>query len=570
MKKTLSLLLACVMLLSLLAACTVTPINTTPSTPSKTEPSAPSKTEPSTPSTPSKSEPTKAAEPTAAPKAEKPKKITVEIFDRGNAGGSAPEDNYYTDYIKRGMLRDYNVEVTYVPVPRWTEVDVLNNLLAAGDAPDVCVTYSWPTIQTYANMGGVVDMAPHLEAIKPKLTSLWDLLGDTNIYYNKDPLTGTIWAIEAIRYVNVRIDTFVREDWLKKLSIKEPTSLQEFETMLKAFKDNASTLLGKDASKLIPFSIGSDVGWRANNLIMSFVPSSMTDKEAFIYGFDSARLVQYPGAKEAIRKLNEWYHSDLMWKDFALSASGDTTEDNMMKAGYVGSFMHNWDYPYRDAEQGIHYNLQTLVSPDAAYIAIDPFKNDAGKYTKLLYSTIDRKVFFPSTNDEPEASLLYLEWISKFEHRNFLQIGEEGVTHQVLADGTVKTIPGRDDKIMNSGNNIDYTITINGLDMGDPIKSAQCLALGYSGVDKRFIEKAYVTGMNDGMVYQNFNVGEISSENGMGQALDTKRDNLFAQAIVAKPADFDAVWDAGYKDYLDSGARAIQEEREALLNKFYK
>jgi len=564
MKKTISLLLACVMLVMLLAACA--PINTTPSTPSTPSSKADPTKAPSTP----KDEPSKTADPTAAPKAEKPKKITVEIFDRGNAGGSAPEDNYYTDYIKRGMLRDHNVEVTFVPVPRWTETDVLNNLLAASDAPDVCVTYSWPTIQTYAEMGGVIDMAPYIEGMKPKLSNMFDLLGDTNIYYNLDPVTNTIWAIEGIRYVNVRIDTFVREDWLKTLNIKEPTSLEEFETMLKAFKDNASTLLGKDASKLVPFSIGSDVGWRANNLIMSFVPSSMTDKEAFIYGFDSARLIQYPGCKEAIQKLNEWYNSDLMWKDFALSASGDTTEDNMMKAGYVGAFMHNWDYPYRDAEQGIHYNLQTLVSPDAAYISVDPFKNDAGKYTKLLYSTIDRKVFFPSTNKEPEASMLYIDWISDFEHRNFLQIGEEGVTHQVLEGGAVKTIAGRDDKIMNSGNNIDYTITINGLDMGSPSKSSKSIALGYTGVDKRFIEKAFLDGLNDGMIFQNFNVGTITSESGMGQALDAKRDALFAQAIVAKPADFESVWNSGYQDYLDSGAKAIQEERAALLGKFYK
>ena len=44
------------------------------------------------------------------------------------------------------MLRDHNVEVTCAR-PRWTEVDVLNNLLAAGDAPDICVTYSYPTIR---------------------------------------------------------------------------------------------------------------------------------------------------------------------------------------------------------------------------------------------------------------------------------------------------------------------------------------------------------------------------------------------------------------------------------------
>jgi len=127
--------------------------------------------------------------------------------------------------------------------------------------------------------------------------------------------------------------------------------------------------------------------------------------------------------------------------------------------------MHNWDYPYRAAEEGIHANLKKLVGPDAAYIAVECFKNDAGIYRKYLSAPVDRKVFFPSTNKEPLASLLYLDWISKLENRRFLQIGEKGVTHEVLADGTIKTISATGEKIMNSPNNIDYTIVINGLDL---------------------------------------------------------------------------------------------------------
>ena len=69
------------------------------------------------------------------------KHITVEVYDRGNDGGSDPTNNKYTKYIQDQMLERYNVEVEFVAVPRWTEVEQINNLLAAGDAPDICVTY---------------------------------------------------------------------------------------------------------------------------------------------------------------------------------------------------------------------------------------------------------------------------------------------------------------------------------------------------------------------------------------------------------------------------------------------
>ena len=63
--------------------------------------------------------------------------ITVEVYDRGNDGGTDPTNNMYTDYIKQGMLDKYNVEVEFVAVPRWTEVEEINNLLAGGTAPDI-------------------------------------------------------------------------------------------------------------------------------------------------------------------------------------------------------------------------------------------------------------------------------------------------------------------------------------------------------------------------------------------------------------------------------------------------
>ncbi|AEC01940.1 extracellular solute-binding protein [Parasphaerochaeta coccoides] len=497
-----------------------------------------------------------------------PRTITVEIYDRGNVGGSKPEDNFYTDFIKKGMKETYNVDVVFRPVPRWTEVDVLNNLLAAGDAPDVGVTYSYPTIQTYANMGGVVDLAPYLEKHKDLLPDLWALLGDKNIYYNKGPEDGRLWAIEATRKPNNRVLTFVREDWLKKLNLAEPTNLQEFEAMLRAFKANASLLLGADAGKLIPFSLSVDVGWRIDNIANSVIPNAITDKDAYIYGYDDRRMM-FPNYKEAVRLVNKWYNEGLVWKDFALYPEGDKTEDNLMRAGYVGAFIHNWDYPYRDGENGIHGGMKNIVGPDAAYIAVDVFKNDAGLYRKYLPDTIDRKVFLPSTNDEVLASLLYLNWMSKLENRRFLQIGEAGVTHVVEPNGAIKTIAVAGDKIMNSPNNIDYTIVLNGLDLGDETLNARSIALGYGGVDARYIEKASAIQYTDTRVFEHYNVGEIKAEEGMATVLKEKRNNLLSQAVVAPTAQFDRIWDTGYADFLRSGGQAIIDERAAKFAKFY-
>ena len=496
------------------------------------------------------------------------KTITVEVYDRGT--GTPPEDNFFARFIKEGMLRDHNVNVVFKPVPRWTEVQALNNLLAAGEAPDICVTYDYPTIQTYANMGGVMDLNPYLEQFKPYLKNLWDLLGDNNIYYDQDPKTKQLWAIEGIRKPNTRTTTFIREDWLKKLNLPEPKTLAEFEKTLKAFRDNAEKLLGKDKDKMIPFFLTVDVGWYINNLADSFVPDKTSDEQLYIYGFDDRHLL-WPKYKEAVRVVNKWYNEGLIWKDFPLYGKGDTTEDNLMKAGYVGSFIHNWDYPYRNGADGIHGQLQTLVGPEAAFIAVDPFKNANGKYAKFVGSTVDRKVFFPSTNDEPLASLLYVDFISSPETIKYLQIGEEGITHEVMPDGAIKIVsrPGGDPYIMNSLNNIDYTITANGLYLGDQDLTIKSMALGYAGVDPKYIEKALQYAKAESRQTPTIHVGEIKAEEGMGAALPDKRDAFLIQSIVASPANFDSVYDSGMADYLSSGGQAIIDERKAAYEKYF-
>lgn len=496
------------------------------------------------------------------------RKITVEVYDRAKDGGSKPEDNFYTNFIKEGMLRNHNVEVTFVPVPRWTEDQALNNLLASGDAPDVCVTYSYPTIQTYANMGGVLDLAPLFDKFKDQLPNLWSWLGDTNIYWDQSPKEKTLWAIEAKLANLARINTFVREDWLKKLNLAAPTTLEEFEAMLVAFKDNAELLLGKDADKMIPYSTSFDVGWRNDHLLTSFVPDATTDKELYLRGFDD-RHILYPNYKEGVRVLNKWYNEGLIWKDFPLYPAGDATEDNLIKAGYVGAFMHNWDYPYRSGEDSIQANIQRNVGPEAGFIAIEPFKNDAGIYRKFLSNPIDRKVFLPATNDEPLASLLYLDWITKLENRMFLQFGEEGVTHEVLESGALKALAVQGEKIMNSPNNIDYTITINGLDTGDPEKTVLSIASGYAAVDPSFIQTAFAATTHDGRVVQHYNVGTIKSEEGVGTALKEKRDAFLDQAVIAAADQFDAVFDSGMEDYLASGGQAIIDERTEAFPNYY-
>jgi len=497
---------------------------------------------------------------------EKPEysEITVEVFDRGTDGGKTdPTNNYYTDWIKQKCLEELNLGVTFVAVSRWEETDQLNNLMAAGTAPDVCLTYSGDLIAHYRDLGGLTDLAPYIDTLLPDLKEFLGpdlaLPGRDMIYRNMDTETGAVYSIPARRMNVAQINTFIRKDWLDKLGLPLPTTRDEFYNALVQFKEKDPGGVGKN--NVVPFTMTSDVRWRASTILESFIDPNLSDKDRWINTVVDRQYL-LPGYKEGVRFLNKMYNDGLIDNQFALYKD-DTDSDNLIKMGVVGSFIHNWDQPYRDTP-GLLRDLRANV-PDAEIVSIDPFQNAEGKTVKGLYDSAGVNFFVPAFSKNVEGALRYINWLSKFENRYYLQIGDEGVTH-VIEDGIPRLIQAEGEKIMNSPQNIDYTIMINGLDLGDETKNAKALANSYT-VEPELIVKAYEDAMRNGRPAIIVPV-TLSVAGPYVQTLIDKGNEFMARAITAAPEDFDAVYDAGIEDWLNSGAREIIEERQIKYEEY--
>ncbi len=502
--------------------------------------------------------------PTTAPTAvvdSKPEysEITVEVFDRGTDGGKTdPTNNYYTDWIKKQCLEELNLGVTFVAVSRWEETDQLNNLMAAGTAPDVCLTYSGDIVANYRDLGGLTNLAPYVDTLLPDLKAFLGadtaISGKDLIMRNVNTQTGELFSVPARRMNLARCNTFIRKDWLDKLGIAIPTTTQEFYDALVAFKTQDPGGVGKD--KVIPFTMTSDVQWRASNLLESFVDPNLSRKDRWVNSpLETSYLL--PGYKEGVRFLNKMYNAGLVDNQFMLYKD-DTDSDNLIKSGVVGAFIHNWDQAYRDTP-GLLRDLKVNV-PDAEFISIDPFENSAGVTEKGSYDAAGLNIFVPATSKNADGALRYINWLSKFENRYYLQIGDEGVTHEMV-NGVPKIIAATDEKIMNSALNIDYTIMINGLDIGDDTKMAQALAQSYS-VDSQLITDAYTNALTNARPAIVVPV-TLSAAGPYSQTLGDKAKTFMAESVTCKEADFDKVWDADISDWLASGAQEIIDERAA-------
>jgi putative aldouronate transport system substrate-binding protein len=485
--------------------------------------------------------------------------ITVEVFDRGTDGGrSDPTDNNWTKWIQEKVLEDENIGVTFIRVPRSDENTALNNLMAAGNSPDVCLTYSGELIGYYRDLGGLYDLASYADTL---LADLKDFLGPDQalpgrdfIRRNQDIATGKMYSIPARRMNTARLGTFIRKDWLDTLGLSLPKTTQEFYDALAAFKEKDPGGVG--AGKVVPFTLAKNVWWRAGNLLDSFIDPSLSDQDRWVNTIvDRSYLL--PGYKEGVRFLNTMYNAGLVDRDFPLYASDDPG-DNLFKSGIVGAYISNWDQVYRDTP-GILRDLQKNVS-GAELVPIDPFTAADGKTAKGAYDAAGLNFFIPASCKNLEAALRYINWLARFENRLFLQIGPEGVIHDVV-DNIPKLKSASGLWIQNSPQNIDYTIMINGLDLGDPAKTAQGLANSYN-VDPALIVSAYDMAMNNARAGIVVPV-TLSAAGPYVQVLVDKGDTLMAETITCPAAQFDRVWDAGIADWLASGAQAILNERAA-------
>lgn len=483
--------------------------------------------------------------------------ITVEIFDRGTDGGkSNPANNNWTQWIQEKALKDENIKVTFVPVPRWSENTAMNNHMAAGTPPDVCVSYSADLIANYRDLGGLLDLAPYIDTTLRDLREFLGpdlaLPGRDLIRRNEDPVTKTIYSIPARRIFTAQRNMFIRKDWLDKLGLPLPATTGEYYQALKAFKEKDPGGIG--GSRVIPLAMGSDIFWGAYSITYPFIDPDLSVKDRWVNTIVE-RYLLLPGFKDAMRFINRLYQEGLIDRDFAVY-KGDV--NNLIKSGMVGSFCGEWDGIYRESDKLLS-DLRENV-PGAEFVPVDTCTDVNGVTRKSAYDSAGINFFVPASCKNPEAALRYVNWLAKYENYHFLQVGPEGVTHDMV-NGIPKIKAAAGLWVQNSPMNIDYTIHVNGLDLGDPELNVRALAAGYPWSFEK-IEAAYKIAMTNAAPGPVVPVS-LSVPGPVSQVLIDKHNALLAELMTAHPGDFDRIWDKGVADWLEAGALAALDERAA-------
>lgn len=353
--------------------------------------------------------------------------VTVEIVQSINPTITMPEgdsatDNYYTRFIKDNMNIDISV--------KWSASssdynEKLNLAIAANDIPDILVVNE-QQFRKLAQSDMLEDLTDYYDTyacdiIKQNIDST-DGKALENATYDGKLLALPSVQVEADGYVLM----WIRQDWLDELGLEAPTTIEELETVAKAFVDNK--MGGENTIGIV----GPTINGAVYNTFLS--TNNLNNLDGIFQAYQA-----YPGywvqdeegkavygstteqTKEALAELNKMYEDGILDQELGVRKDADEA----WKSGKVGILFSPWWHGY-NVKDGI------ANEPDMewkAYAA--PLAADGQWYAKLAgvggsYCVV-RKGY-----EHPEAAFLL---------NNYLRVNEG--TFQSETDLDLSYYPGR-------------------------------------------------------------------------------------------------------------------------------
>lgn len=141
----------------------------------------------------------------------------------------APDNPVTKEFEKRTNTK---LNITWVSDNGFN--DKLNVVLASGDLPELIKLpdTTIPQFQTMVKQGAFWDLTPFLKDYK-------HLLDSPKIMWDNTKMNGKSYVIPIVRPLEGGWTFAIRRDWIEKLGLSMPTTMDELYTVMKAFKEKA-------------------------------------------------------------------------------------------------------------------------------------------------------------------------------------------------------------------------------------------------------------------------------------------------------------------------------------------
>lgn len=259
--------------------------------------------------------------------------------------GQTYEDNAYTKYLKDTLnIQSKDKFEAQAGDPYNQKVSMA---VASGDLPDIMSVNADTLRQLVAN-----DSIADLTDVYKSSTS--DFVKAKYNSYDGQALKaatfdGKLMALPSTQNANIPTMLWIRQDWLNKLGLKAPKTVNDLEKVLTAFvqKDPGNNGKGNTVGLALSKSVGGMYGslFVADNIFAtynSFPRQWIKQDGKVVYGSTTNET------KQALSKLADWYKKGLIDPQMAVRDS----IESLIISGQAGAFFGPWwsgDYPLNSA-----------------------------------------------------------------------------------------------------------------------------------------------------------------------------------------------------------------------------
>lgn len=314
-----------------------------------------------------------------------------------NGRDSGPANNAFND----AALKYFNIKLQYVSTVSGERYEErLNNLIAAGELPDIFRTSNATTFDTLKRTGLIADLGDSFYYLNDDLREMY--LSDT--YYaglESCMEKGGLYAFPNVdNPYEIAQKLYIRKDWLELCGKEVPSTYEELIAAAEAFRDNAeklSALAGLKAKDIIPIGITKEIATTGNSTAQGLFNLFGTQPDAFFEKNGELICANTDEAmKAALTELNKLYSAGLLAKEFYNYTDSKVSNDIIAgKVGIVSGMWHAASYPLQES-------VSNEATPTAEWVAVELPPRDGASSVPVVnrvsiqdYNCVSRSFAYP-------------------------------------------------------------------------------------------------------------------------------------------------------------------------------
>ena len=298
------------------------------------------------------------------------------------------------------------------------EEEAFNLMLSSGQLADIIGYVNASDLEKLGRDGGLLPLNNLIKEHAPNIQKVLD--EDARFRQTAYSLDGNIYQIPKNQDLVAAEFWWIRQDWLDKLELQAPATVDELYDVLTAFRNNDPN--GNGLKDEIP--LFDRAGWK--------------QPDEYLYLWDSS-LEFYPrdgqmtyepmeeNFKTAVSNMRKWYAEGLI--DPEIFTRGASARDTLL-SGDIGGLTHDW------VSTG-NYNASLAESvPGFEMVAIAPPADQNGVVKERVSRSSGVGWGISSQCSDPVTVIKFMDFFFTEEGSNLINWGIEGETYTVSGDGS--------------------------------------------------------------------------------------------------------------------------------------